>query len=175
MSVRTLVLLRHAKAEGFAGTDEARPLALRGRRQSSAVGDELAASGPLPDLALVSSAARTRQTWEVLASRLPREVDALFLEELYHSGPRGVLEVLAEHAGDAATVIVVGHEPVMSAVAALLASEDSEEALVNEVRHGVSTATRSVLTFDGEWAELRRGSARLISVVRAPEVPGPLA
>lgn len=166
MSTRTLLLLRHAKAEPFAGTDAARPLSLRGRRQATEVGDSLAAAGPVPQLALVSAATRTRQTWDLLAARLPEEVPAEFLEELYESGPRGVLDVLAEYAGASERVIVVGHEPVMSSLAGLLASEESDPALVDQVRHGVPTAARSVLTFDGEWADLGRGAARLVAVER---------
>lgn len=164
MSDRTLILLRHAKAEPFAQSDQARPLALRGRTQAAEVGESLAQDGPVPDLALVSSATRTRQTWDVLSSRLPAPVPAQFLEELYEAGPRGVLEVLAEYGGDASTVIVVGHEPVMSSVAALLASDDSEDDLVDRVRHGVATATRSVLTFGGQWSSLGRGGALLAAV-----------
>lgn len=60
----TLILLRHAKAEAHNLEDFQRSLALRGRRQAIAVGEALTEEGLVPDLALVSAAARTKQTWE---------------------------------------------------------------------------------------------------------------
>lgn len=167
---RRLVLLRHAKAEPWAASDEARPLALRGRRQASAVGEAIALRGPVPELALVSAATRTRQTWELLAARLAHEVPSLVLPELYHAAPRQVLTLVQEHGGEHAGVIVVGHEPVMSALAAMLADGDSDSALVDQVRHGIPTATRCVLEFDAPWSELARGGARLVAVTGAPEL-----
>lgn len=169
VTARTLILMRHAQAEPFGHSDAERPLALRGRRQAAEVGSDLAAQGPIPDVALVSSATRTRQTWELLSARLEREVRVEFLDELYEAGPRSVLQVLGERAGEAATVMVVGHEPVMSALASTLASSSSDEHLVAKVRHGVPTASRSVLQFDGGWGELGRGRARLVAVERAAD------
>ncbi|HCX84465.1 MAG TPA: phosphohistidine phosphatase [Micrococcales bacterium] len=165
----TLVLLRHAKAEPHAASDAARPLALRGRRQAAAVGDALAADGPVPDLVLVSAATRTRQTWELLAARLPVRPDVAVLEELYDAGPRTVLSLLRGVDDAVGTVLVVGHEPVMSSTAALLASADSDEHLLDAVHRGVPTAARSVLELDAGWAALDRGTARLVAVERAVE------
>ena len=61
---RTLVVMRHAKAEPYAETD-ARPPPDRaaGAADAAAAGRFLAAAGLVPDHALVSSAARTRETW----------------------------------------------------------------------------------------------------------------
>ena len=53
-SPRTLVLMRHAKAEGHASADELRVLAPSGRRQATAAGAAMAADGLRFDAALVS-------------------------------------------------------------------------------------------------------------------------
>ena len=68
-----LILLRHAKAESEAssGDDFDRPLAARGRREAQAVGVQLAALGLKPDIALVSPALRTRETWELVEEAVP--------------------------------------------------------------------------------------------------------
>ena len=63
---RRLIVMRHAKAEPFAPSDHARPLTYRGIASARDVGDHLRDGGLAPDYAIVSSALRTRQTWEAL-------------------------------------------------------------------------------------------------------------
>ena len=68
MTARTLVLLRHAKAETPGEVfDYDRRLAPRGAADAVAAGAWLAAHDLLPDLVLCSPAARTRQTWHGVA------------------------------------------------------------------------------------------------------------
>ncbi|WP_454295023.1 SixA phosphatase family protein [Salana multivorans] len=165
----TLILLRHAKAEAHNLEDFQRSLALRGRRQAIAVGEALTEEGLVPDLALVSAAARTKQTWELLASRLPREVPATVTRELYETGPRSVVDLVREIDDDVSTLIVVGHEPVMSWTAARLAGPGSDPLLAEQVQLGIPTAARCVLEVPGSWAELDRGGARLVAVARPRE------
>ena len=66
-SGRRLVILRHAKAEPFAQTDLARQLTARGRASAHDVGRHLQEAGFVPDVALVSTAVRTRETWAEVA------------------------------------------------------------------------------------------------------------
>ena len=69
--MRRLILLRHAKSDRPAGVaDHERPLNDRGRRAAPAVGAHLAEAGIKPDLALVSTATRTQETWEAVAAAL---------------------------------------------------------------------------------------------------------
>jgi len=168
---RRLVLLRHAKAEPGSGSlpDVQRPLAINGRKQASRVGMAFVAAGLEPELALVSSALRTRQTWELAATHLepagrPRvEVR----EELYEASVGDVLDLLREVSPDVTSVLVVGHEPTMAATAAYLAAPGSDDAALAQVRVGVPTATYSVLeSADLPWSEWGKASARLVHVGR---------
>jgi phosphohistidine phosphatase len=162
-----LVLLRHAKAEP-AGTldDQLRPLALAGRTQASGVGAALRAAGLVPDAVLVSSAVRTRQTWDLVRAGLGLPAEAAEIgDELYTAGVRTLLGLLHQVDAGAGTVLVVGHEPTVSQTAAALAGPGSDEAAVARVRVGVPTATFSVLEVDGPWAGLEPDSARLVQVV----------
>ena len=72
----TLVVIRHAKSDwDVDAADRDRPLAKRGRRQAPPTGRWLAAQDLALDLAVVSPAARARQTWELVAAQLAaREV-----------------------------------------------------------------------------------------------------
>lgn len=162
-----LVLLRHAKAEHSASLeDHLRPLALTGRRQASEVGTGMGAAGLVPDLVLVSSALRTRQTWDLVRAGLGLPADvARVSDELYAAGVRSLIGLLREVEEQAATVLVVGHEPTVSQTAAALAGPGSDDAATARVRVGVPTATYSVLEVDGAWADLVPDAARLVRVV----------
>jgi len=164
---RRLVLLRHAKAEpGGRGPDELRPLALAGRRQCVRVGAALTGHDLIPELVLCSSALRTRQTWELVRAWLGDvESEVLITDDLYQAGVAQVLAQVREVDGRVRTVLVVGHEPTMSAAAAAFAGEGSDEAALAHVRAGTSTGTFAVLELDGHWSELVHGGARLHAVI----------
>ncbi|GAA1733851.1 histidine phosphatase family protein [Isoptericola hypogeus] len=166
-----LVLLRHAKAEPGRGVvpDVQRPLALNGRRQAGRVGMALTAGRLVPEVALVSSALRTRQTWDLASAHLDgaSAVSLQVREELYEASVGDVLDLLRTVPASRRTVLVVGHEPTMAATAAYLADEGSDDAALAQVRVGVPTATYSVLeSTDRPWADWGRSSARLVHVGR---------
>ena len=63
-----MVVMRHAKAEPYASTDLARRLTERGRQQAAAAGARLRELGLVPEHAVVSTAERTRMTWDEIAA-----------------------------------------------------------------------------------------------------------
>lgn len=167
---RRLVLLRHAKAEPAGRTPDAlRPLALAGRRQCFQVGAGLAASGLLPEHVLVSSAVRTRQTWDLVRTALgdvpEPEVD--ISDAVYDAHAGSILDLVRAVDDRVATLLVVGHEPTMSSAASVLARVDHEASAAHlaGVRSGLPTAGYAVLEVS-TWAELGRGTAVLMDVVR---------
>ena len=109
--MRRLILLRHGKAvpQG-AAPDFERSLEARGIEDSRHVGAYLAEEGILPDLALVSPAFRTRETWNAAALAFS-DVAVTFDPELYLASTDQVLHSIQTHGGDARTLIVVGHNP----------------------------------------------------------------
>lgn len=167
---RRLVLLRHAKAEhGGTGPDQLRTLAMAGRRQCADVGLRLATSGLVPELVLVSSSIRTRQTWDLVRSALgdSPEPEVLVSDDLYRAGPRDVLAMVQELDPRIATVLVVGHEPTMSVTAALLADPTPPVGDLGTLHAGLPTAGFAVLEVP-EWAAAERAAFRLLEVVRPP-------
>jgi phosphohistidine phosphatase len=146
-----------------------RPLALQGRRQAVAAGSLLAESRINPDRALVSGALRTRQTWELVSNSL--DIDVSFAEisdELYLAHPQDVLNRIVEHDSEEC-VLVIGHEPTMSALAAHLAGEGSNPDVYEKVRFGLRTCAFAVLECELPWDQWGQGAARLVFVGR-PEV-----
>ncbi|MWD26564.1 histidine phosphatase family protein [Aquicoccus sp. SCR17] len=118
---RTLILMRHAKSSwNKAGPDHDRPLNDRGRRSAAALGEWLHRKHYLPDEALVSSAARTMETWQ----RLDLDTVLRVEPQLYHADAELMLRVLRK--ADGKTVLVLGHNPGIADFAHLLLARPPE-------------------------------------------------
>lgn len=173
---RTLILLRHAKAEWPDVPDHERPLAERGRRDAPVVGGWLAAAGYVPDQVLCSSARRTRETWELVRERLGAEPAVVVEDRVYQATPGSLLEVIREVEPSRRTVLVVGHAPAVPALAAALPAEavpgaDGPAAAAQErMREKYPTASATIMEFSGDWARLQPGAARLVAFVTPREL-----
>ncbi len=113
-----LYLLRHAEAEAKAHTDEARRLTEIGLEQANKAGRFLAQHDERVEAILSSPATRARQTAAAVAEKLGAEVS---LAPWLACGmdPQTALRELHVHA-TRESVILVGHEPDLSGLAAFL-------------------------------------------------------
>ncbi len=162
--MRTLILLRHAKAVRAheAPSDEERGLTGRGRRDAEAAGEAIAAAGLKPALALVSTAQRTRETAEFALKHFSAEID--FDEALYLASPEGIWDAFV--ASEADNVIVIGHNPGIGALAALLVREAHDGSkLARMVAADFPTAAWAAFEVKSEL--LRAAGPRLLAAWRA--------
>ena len=143
-----LILLRHGKAEpeSVSGQDFDRILTERGRRDVALVCLALADAGLQPELALVSPAARTLETWAVAATIFPG-AELRVVPALYEVGPNDILAIAREEGAAVSTVMVVGHNPGLGVLSAMLAREAPGGAGPNPAL-GFPTAAASVSRFD---------------------------
>lgn len=162
-----LVLVRHAKAEApRPGLDDHdRTLTLEGRTSAQALAQALTDAGVDIAVALVSSAARTQQTWKLMAPAFP-DAAATTVPELYETHVGGLAGVLRE-VEDEGTVAVIGHEPTISASAAWLAGPGSDTTALQRIAHGLPTGTAALLDYDGPLADLGHRSAVLTAICRS--------
>jgi len=139
--MRQLVLLRHAKAAANSDTGEDfdRALAARGREDAPTIGEALAGAGAEPEIVLVSSAKRTRETWGLIASWFP-DVTVEFRDDLYLAEADKLMRA-AENTG-AEHVMVVAHNPGLHELASRLAHRNN--ALESAVRAKFPTAAGAV-------------------------------
>ncbi|WP_395297080.1 SixA phosphatase family protein [Kitasatospora hibisci] len=158
---RRIVLVRHAKAEWSDGDDHDRPLADRGRKDAPAAGRRLAGAGIAPDLALVSTAVRTRETWGLIFAELLTRPRTVYEERVYEATPGELIALLNEVPDDVADLVLVGHNPGMHALADALAGEADGDLAARMHRSGFPTAAVAVLTFTGSWKSVEHGVARL--------------
>ena len=135
-------LLRHAKAVDYTPTDHERSLSGKGLRQSDACGLWMASQGVSIDLAIVSDAQRTLETWQGLKLECPVNVTS---EAYQASAP--ALERLIQQSGDAQSVLLIAHNPGISDLARQAGYE-----------HDLKTCQLVHLNVDGHskdfWAEL---------------------
>lgn len=117
-----LILARHAKSdwadEGL--DDHDRPLNDRGRRDAPAMARRVARQGVRPEVLLSSTALRARQTAEAFGRAF--EVDVVEQADLYLADPDHLLA--AARAAGVDEVMVVAHDPGMSALVSRLADRD---------------------------------------------------
>jgi phosphohistidine phosphatase len=153
-----LILIRHAKSSWDDPDldDHDRPLNARGRRAAPLIGGWLAAQGIAPDEVLTSSAARTRETWALMAGHLPGRPAIRILPQLYHASPDRMLSVLQAASG--AQVVMLGHNPGIAGFAALLADKTPADA--DFLRYPTAAAT--VFDFDIDtWEDGAPGLGRI--------------
>ncbi len=159
---RHLVLLRHAKSAWPHGVpDHERPLAGRGRRNAQAAGLWLATEGPPIDLALCSDAVRALHTWEIVRGCLATPPPTTVEPGLYGADSSEVIALIQTAPADVRSLVVVGHEPTMSATVLLLAGDGSDRAALGHVEAKFPTSGIAVLRFGAAWTQLRPGSAAL--------------
>ena len=147
-----LILLRHGDADrdSATGGDFDRALSAGGLAEVSAMGLTLVAMGLVPDLALVSSAARTRQTWAELATVFPG-TRVEFDNGLYLAEAESIAQILNGDPGDCDTLMVIGHNPGLQELAlSLLLTANAPASAISRVQTGFPTAAAAVFLFDVE-------------------------
>ncbi len=158
---RTIVITRHAKADDVGTTDFERELTRRGSDDAVAAGSWLAGQGIRPDLAIVSAATRTRQTWAALAHGAAWDLEPTYDGGLYAADPETTLDLLRILDDDVRTVVVVGHNPTMAYLAAMLDDGDGDVEAGNQIATGFPTSAMAVFSYDGDWADLGGATARV--------------
>ncbi|MFF5443876.1 SixA phosphatase family protein [Streptomyces sp. NPDC012888] len=159
---RRIVLLRHAKADWPDVADHDRPLAERGRQDAPAVGLKLAETGIRFDLALCSTAVRTRETWKLAAPKLEHRPRTAYEERLYEASLGELIALLNEVPDEVADLLVIGHNPGMHALADALAGRSEGDTLARMSRTGFPTSALAVLTFTGSWKSVEHGVGTLV-------------
>ncbi|MEU3853185.1 histidine phosphatase family protein [Streptomyces sp. NPDC029554] len=158
---RRIVLFRHAKADWPQVTDHERPLADRGRMDAAEAGRRLADTGIAFDLALCSTAVRTRETWKLAVQEFPQRPKTVYEERIYEASPGELIAVLNETPDDAQDLLMIGHNPGIQGLADVLAGAAEGDARERMARRGFPAAAFAVLSFTGSWKGLEPGVATL--------------
>lgn len=149
--MRTLILLRHAKAVkgSEAPSDEARALAPRGQRDAAAAGEAMREAGLEPALALISTAARTRETAAIALELEGAGAEPRFEAALYHASAQGIWDAFV--ASEAPSVVIVGHNPGMAElVGTLIAQAHDGSRTARDLAEHMPTAAWAAFEIRGD-------------------------
>ncbi|MFJ9023300.1 SixA phosphatase family protein [Streptomyces sp. NPDC102259] len=159
---RRIVLLRHAKADWPQVTDHERPLADRGRKDAAVAGRKLVDTGIPIDLAVCSTAARTRETWKLAVQEFPQRPKTVYEERIYEASPGELIALLNETPDDVRDVVLIGHNPGIQGLAEILSGRSEGDAGERMGRRGFPAAAYAIVSFDGPWKSLEPGVATLL-------------
>lgn len=151
-----LWIIRHADSAPVSagGRDFDRPLTARGVADCARMRATLERLAPHADRIVASDARRARTTAELLAPAFEWKADAIELDHrIYEAALDTLLELVRETAADVASLVIVGHNPGVSALAA--------HALAREWRRGLPPLGILHARIDEPWHGFGARSAAL--------------
>jgi phosphohistidine phosphatase len=161
-----LLLLRHAKSSWDSPDlpDRDRPLNTRGRHAATLMRQAMRDLGLEPDIVLVSTARRTRETLDLLEpwddTPLREEMDSLYL-----ASPEVLRDIVRGVADTARSVMVVGHNPGLHEFAlSLVGAQDGAEAHrepLRDLKRGFPSGALAEFSIAVPWSRLSPGGGRL--------------
>jgi phosphohistidine phosphatase len=160
--MRTLMLLRHAKAVVADGKirDRDRPLASRGKKDAPKIGAYMNRHGLAPACVLISPAKRTQETWELVAPALGRRIEPIYEERLYDASAKTIMDVV-RGAGECPSLLVIGHNPGMHRVALELMATGDLDAR-EQLHENLPTSGLVTIEFPfDDWRKLHAHAGRL--------------
>jgi phosphohistidine phosphatase len=161
--MRRLMLLRHAKSDwsSGAGRDHDRPLNARGRETAPKMGAYMARHALVPDLVLASTATRVRETLDGVLAAFDRPPEVKHDGRLYENDGEALLATVKETPHTMHSLLLVGHNPGMAELAALLVASGEVEARQRLIEK-FPTAALAVIDFAlDDWSKLHPKAGRL--------------
>jgi phosphohistidine phosphatase len=168
---RTLLVLRHAQSEDIrpGSKDSERRLTPDGERQSLEVGDYLRAQGVTVDAVLCSSAARARQTLDLLALNDQVDPDRVEIaDRFYKAGADTLINAIRELPEVCHVALLVGHAPGAPGVVYELTDQaTSTPEAVSAIEGRFPAAALARLEFESDWWALNAASLVFVRVPRS--------
>jgi len=171
IAMKTLILLRHAKSrwDDASLSDHDRPLNKRGRAAAPVMARWLAAQGLIPERIICSSAARTRETVQRMATEVAGLPEPEVLPALYHAEPPTMLQLVRSLPDAASRVMLVAHEPGLSTLAAHIDDGQPRPGCARAFAH-FPTAAAAVFEVDDGWISFGARAARFVAFATPREV-----
>lgn len=158
----TLILLRHGKAAPAGpGGDHNRALEPRGREAAARAGARLKELGLKPELVLVSSALRTRETYQCVAP-VAGLVEPLIEDQLYLASAQVLLRRLKKVPPRTKCILIIGHNPGLAELTLRAADPaESDGDALKRASQRFPTASCAVLDVFTPWSEIEDGDCGL--------------
>jgi len=157
-----LILTRHAKSSWDDPTldDHDRPLNTRGYAAAKAIGKWLAKHDYCPESVISSTARRTAETWDEIASACADTDKVQFTSALYMASPQRMMTIL--QGCRAQSTMLLSHNPGT----AMLAEELVNQAPKHPKFHQYPSAATTVISFDADsWADITPNTGQVEAFV----------
>lgn len=155
--MKTLFLVRHAKSSWKHAnlTDHDRPLSERGERDAPFMGELLKKHNVIPDVIICSTAARAKQTAELLSGGMGFPKSKIeFEKNIYESTSGMLLDIINSKNGDYNSLMIIGHNPGMTTLSSYLSGEYIDN---------LPTCSIAAIRFDiDDWAKIGTEKGDLI-------------
>lgn len=162
--MKTLLVMRHAESswDGHRLQDHDRPLNPCGVREAPRIGQLLVEENLVPVRIFSSTAVRTLSTTELVVREVGADVEVQSTRDLYLASPHTYIEVLKEMGGEDNPLMVVGHNPGVSALVTVLSRECKE----------MPTAALAVIELDiKDWFDIEgKGEGTLVGFWRPKDL-----
>lgn len=150
-----LYLLRHAKSSwrDLTCDDFDRPLKKKGIKDSKLLGDSLCSKKLDISCIISSSAARAKQTAEIIYDKIQLNNKIIFCKQIYDSNIFNLLEFVRNINEDIMNVILVGHNPALT---------ELNNYLSGHIIENIPTCGIVGLEFTNTWKDLSENCCKLI-------------
>ena len=131
---RTLIIIRHGKAESFGivAEDYVRTLVPDGVKEAKYTGSALRKAGLKPDLYLASAAPRAFYTLRFIAMELGADPETVIGDrELYSARKESLLQTIRNFPDEIICAALCGHNPEISELIPMLVSETERLPFLN--------------------------------------------
>ncbi len=153
--------MRHAKAEQNSGIrDFDRALAERGLKDLRKIAKRLCDDEYRPDRIICSPALRTKSTAQAFAKVCGEKITIVEDPSLYASTAMAYIESARANGADSQNLMIVGHNPELEELLALLTSK--KESLAIHPRMPTSAIACLELLGRGDWRTIDTASCRLL-------------
>lgn len=132
--MKTLYLVRHAKAVNLEAdeADSERSLTRKGRKDAQRIARKLKKKSKMPQLIISSPAKRALKTARILANELNYSADMIAVNNILYESPEeggeeSLLEVLQHVDNEYQSVMLIGHDPLLSSFANFLQKSFTEK------------------------------------------------
>ena len=173
--MKTLTLLRHAKSgwDDPHARDFDRALNAKGKRAAALIGGYLRNAGAAFDHVVASPAVRVVETLAGVEQGYGRTLAPSYDRRIYLASAVTLLDVVHEVSADATRILLVGHNPGLEDLALwLVPNSDDPPRVALEAKY--PTATLANIVFDGTWADLQPGNAKLTHFIRPRDLDATL-
>ena len=162
-----LLILRHGKTElvSETGRDIDRKLIERGKRNCTDMARYIKGHLTIPDIILVSPAARTMETADWVMKEWQDKPEFIVDDRIYNASSDMLFDVIHDHAGEARTAMIIGHNPGMILLCHDLMADDGNQA--GKDVNDYPTTTLADMVFDLDtFTDLEMESGKLLSLIR---------